>query len=112
MPPLRLIVTDTSPLITLAVAGELDLLLRAKIAVNIPDSDVVRRRAMLDVKISLVSTGDYLRALEGAKLIQSSDHVLDKAALGGRNVDRQRKPSSDEAALDRLKGHLRDVRRS
>jgi len=31
--PIRLIVSDTSPLITLALAGELDLLLRPGIAV-------------------------------------------------------------------------------
>ena len=35
---LTLIVTDTSPLITLALAGELDLLLRPGIQVNIPDA--------------------------------------------------------------------------
>jgi hypothetical protein len=33
-----LIVTDTSPLITLALAGELDLLLRPGIPVHIPDA--------------------------------------------------------------------------
>ena len=182
---LRLIVTDTSPLITLAMAGELDLILKPAIAVSIPDavyveatrvrwaagataildwlianrtraqiaptevgldqlrrmedgrsirglgetaaletldrflkedaqaealllfedSDVMRRRAIVDERVGLISTGDFLRALESAHLIQSSDHVLDKAAAAGRNVDRQRADGRDDAA-DQLRRHL------
>lgn len=190
--PLQLIVTDTSPLITLAAAGELDLLLRPELSLSIPDavyveatrvrsalgasaiidwlndrqrqvriapteigidqlrrleegrsirgmgeaaaletldrfiadndgagamllfedSDIVRRRALVDVRISLVSTGDFLRELEAAGLIQSSDYVLDKAALGGRKVDRQRRGASENDALLYLRTTLRDARRS
>jgi predicted nucleic acid-binding protein len=145
-----LIVTDTSPLITLALAGELDLLLRPGIPVHIPDavlneatrvrtaaganaivewtnahldqvhivsteigidqlrrleegrstrglgeaaalealdrvlsadpnatglllfedSDVMRRRVIVDERVDLISTGDFLRALEAERLIQ------------------------------------------
>lgn len=147
-----LVVTDTSPLITLAMAGELDLLLRPGIPVNIPDavfneatrvrtargasaivdwfnahldqvhivptevgidqqrrleegrstrglgeaaaleaierflgadpearalllfedSDVMRRRAIVEERVGLISTGDFLRELETAHLIQST----------------------------------------
>jgi hypothetical protein len=55
------------------------------------DSDVGRRRAVIDERVSLVSTGDFLRELEAARLIQSADHILDQAAAKGRNVDRQRR---------------------
>ena len=185
--PLRLIVTDTSPLITLAMADELDLILRPRLPVSIPDavyveatrlrtaagaslivdwlnqnrrraqiapteigidqlrrleegrsirglgeaaalealdrfvadepaaaamllfedSDVVRRRAIVDARVTLVSTGDFLRALEAANLIQSSDYVLDKAAAAGRNVDRQRRDTSSPEGPEALRRHLR-----
>ena len=36
--PLRLIVTDTAPLITLAMADERDLILRPGLPVSIPDA--------------------------------------------------------------------------
>ena len=184
--PLRLIVTDTSPLITLALGGNLDLLLRPAIAIGIPDavyveatrvkaaggasaivewlnahrdhaqiiptetgidqlrrleegrsirglgetaalealdrflssdpqaralllfedSDVVRRRAVVDERIGLISTGDFLRALEAARLIQSSDHVLDMVAATGRNVERQRVPGSEPGAVKALRDPL------
>ncbi len=184
--PIRLIVSDTSPLITLALAGELDLLLRPGIAVSIPDavyfeatrvktaggasavvewlnahrdqaqivpteigidqmrrleegrpirglgeasaiealdrflasdpeaealllfedSDVMRRRAVVDERVGLISTGDFLRALEAARLIQSSDQILDMAAAKGRNVERQRAPTPDDEARQALRDHL------
>jgi hypothetical protein len=158
--PFSLIVTDTSPLITLVLAGSLDVLLRPGIAVSIPDavyieatrvrgapgaeqivdwinahlevvrivpteigidqqrrleegrsirglgeqaaietlerylrsdpaaealllfedSDVGKRHAVVDHRVSLISTGDFLRELETAGLIQSTDQILDLAA--------------------------------
>ena len=160
--PFSLIVTDTSPLFTLVLAGALDALLRPGIAVNIPDavyiaatrvhgapgaeqivewinahldmvriiptdigidqqrrleegrsirglgeqaaietlerflhsdpearalllfedSDVNRRRAIVEERVSLISTGDFLRELETAGLIQSADHILDARRRG------------------------------
>ncbi len=151
--PFHLIVTDTSPLITLALADALEALLRPGIPVSIPDavyieatrvrsaagasrivewmndhldrvrivptevgvdqlrrieegrtiralgeqaalevlerfmssnpeaealllfedSDIARRRAIVDERVSLISTGDFLRELEAAHLIQSAD---------------------------------------
>jgi hypothetical protein len=158
--PFRLIVTDTSPLLTLVLADSLDVLLRPGLAVSIPDAvyieatrvrgapgadrivewindhldmvkivptdigidqqrrleegrsirglceqaaietlerflrsdptaealllfedtDVERRQAIVDARVGLISTGDFLRELEAAQLIQSSDHILDLAA--------------------------------
>jgi hypothetical protein len=183
----RLIVTDTSPLITLAVADELDVLLLAGLPVEIPDAvyleatrvrsaagasriaawinnnsarvrivptevgidqqrrlderrsirgmgeqasievledflgrdpdaealllfedtDVIKRRAFVDARVSLVSTGDFLRELQEAHLIQSADHILDEAANTGRNVHRQRQPAEDSAARETLREQLR-----
>ena len=54
------------------------------------DTDVERRRAIVDQRVGLISTGDFLRELEAAGLIQSTDHILDQAAAQGRNVERQR----------------------
>ena len=185
-PPFSLIVTDTSPLITLALAGSLDTLLRPGVPVRIPDAvyveatrvraaagageivewmnahldqvqivptetgidqqrrleegrpiralgeqaamevldrflesdptaealllfedtDIAKRRAIVDERVSLISTGDFLRELEGAGLIQSADFVLDQAAERGRTVDRQREASEDPATRDRLREQL------
>lgn len=176
--------TDTSPLLTLVLAGSLDLILRPKIPISIPDavyfeatrvrgapgageivdwigehldlvrlvptdvgidqqrrieegrsirglgeqaaietlerylrrdpaaqalllfedSDLGRRRAVLDERASLISTGDFLRELEAAGMIQSADQILDEAALHGRNVERQRAPG---LASTRLRDQLR-----
>lgn len=74
------------------------------------DSDIEQRRAVVDRRASLVSTGDFLRALEQAGLIQSTDRILDQATERGRNVERQRQARDrDEAAL-RLSRQLRDGR--
>jgi hypothetical protein len=183
----RLIVTDTSPLITLAVADELNVLLRAGLPVEIPDAvyleatrvrsaagasriaawingnsarvrivptevgidqqrrleegrsirgmgeqasievledflhknldaealllfedtDVIKRRAFVDARVSLISTGDFLRELQQAHLIQSAERILDEAANSGRNVQRQRQPAEDPAARETLRQQLR-----
>ena len=186
-PAFSLIVTDASPLITLALAGSLDALLRADLPVSIPDavyieatrvpgapgagqivdwindhlaqvrivptdvgidqqrrleehrtirglgeqaamealerflrgaaesralllfedSDVSKRRALIDERVSLITTGDFLRELEAAGYIQSADHVLDEAARNGRNVDLQRQPGGDPDARAALARQLK-----
>jgi hypothetical protein len=182
----KLIVTDTSPLITLAVANELDVLLRAGVPIEIPDAvyieatriraapganrigawindhsdlvrivptetgvdqqrrleegrpirglgeqasietldiflakypdaravllfedtDISKRRAIVDERVSLISTGDYLRELQAAHLIQSAEHILDEAARSGRNVEKQRKPATDAETLENVRRQL------
>ena len=76
------------------------------------DSDVEKRRAVVDERVSLISTGDFLRELEAARLIQSADHILDRAAAQGRNVERQRRAGEDSTTRERLRGQLmhRDTR--
>jgi hypothetical protein len=184
--PYRLVVTDTSPLITLVLADALDVLLRPSLPVSIPDAvyieatrvrgapgvdrivawinehldrvrivptdigidqqrrldegrsirglgeqaaiealdrflrsdpqaralllfedtDIERRRAVVDERADLISTGDFLRELEASGLIQSSDRVLDQAAAQGRNIERQRHAVSDLESRERLQEHL------
>jgi hypothetical protein len=73
----------------------------------VEDSDVEKRRAVVDQRVSLISTGDLLRELEAAGLIQSTDAILDRAVAYGRNVDRQRKAYDDAATRERLRAQLR-----
>lgn len=70
------------------------------------DTDVERRRAVIDERVAIVSTGDFLRELEAAGLIQSADFILDRAAAQGRNVERQRRELLDGAARERLRRQL------
>jgi hypothetical protein len=72
------------------------------------DTDVERRRAVVDERVDLIGTGDFLRELETAQLLQSSDHVLDLAAAQGRNIERQRQAVSDPEARERFREHLRN----
>jgi hypothetical protein len=74
------------------------------------DTDVEKRRAIVDQRVSLISTGDFLRELEGAGLIQSADHILDEAAAHGRNVSRQRQVGDDAATRERLREQLQQRR--
>lgn len=184
--PIGLIVTDTSPLITLAVAGELNVLLAPGIPVSIPDAvyieatrvhtapganrivdwindhadrvrivpteigidqqrrleegrsirglgeqaaiealerflsrdpqatalllfedtDVLKRRAVVDERVGIISIGDFLRELEDAHLIQSSDHILNEAAAKGRNVGEQRIASNSPEGREALREQL------
>jgi hypothetical protein len=71
------------------------------------DTDVEKRSAAVDQRVSLIRTGDFLRELEVAGLIQSTDYILDQAAAQGRNVERQRKSYDDVATRERLRGQLR-----
>ena len=70
------------------------------------DSDVQKRRAVVDERVSLISTGDFLRELEGAGLLQSSDYILDQAAALGRNVERQRVAGKDGTTRKRWRTQL------
>ena len=70
------------------------------------DTDVAKRQAIIDARVGLITTGDYLRELEAAGLIQSSDRILDLAAERGRNVDRQRNSAEDAATRERLRVQL------
>ena len=70
------------------------------------DSDVEKRRAVVDERVSLITTGDFLRELEAAGLLQSADHVLDQAAARGRNVERQRRAGEDAETRERLRDQL------
>ena len=181
-----LIVTDTSPLFTLALAGSLDVLLRPGMPIRIPDAvyieatrvhgapgaeqivewinahldsvqivptdtgidqqrrleegrntrglgeqaavealdrflrsdptaealllfedtDIQSRRVIVDARVGVISTGDFLRELEAARLIQSTDFILDEAAAQGRNVERQRQPGEDSTTRERLREQL------
>ena len=188
--PFSLIVTDTSPLFTLVLAGSLDILLRPGLPVRIPDAvyieatrvhgapgaeqivawindhlgtveiaptdididqqqrleegrtirglgeqaaietldrwlrrdptakalllfedtDIEKRRAVVDQRVSLISTGDFLRELEAAGLVQSADYILDQAAAQGRNVERQRRPEQDATTRERFRRQLSRTR--
>jgi hypothetical protein len=55
------------------------------------DTDIVSRRAIVEQRVGVISTGDFLRELEHAGLIQSTEYILDQAAVQGRNVERQRR---------------------
>lgn len=70
------------------------------------DTDVEKRRAIVDQRVGLISTGDFLRELEAAQLIQSADYVLDQAAAQGRNVERQRRTIEDDTTRERLREQL------
>ena len=94
-----------------AAIETLERLLRADPAAEalllFEDTDVETRRAIVDQRVSLISTGDFLRELEAAGLIQSADHVLDQAAAQGRNVDRRRSSGLEPTSRQRLGAQLR-----
>jgi hypothetical protein len=46
------------------------------------DTDIGRRRAVVDERVGLISTGDFFE-LEAANLIQSADYILAQAAERG-----------------------------
>jgi len=78
------------------------------------DTDVRKRRAIVGERASLISTGEFLRELEAAGLIQSTDHLLDRAAAAGRNVTKPREIRGDATTRERLREQLasrRDVPR-
>jgi hypothetical protein len=71
------------------------------------DSDIHSRSFVrtLPERVMAISTGDFLRALEAENLIQSADHILDEAAVRGRNIEQQR-IAGEHAAHERLRGQL------
>ncbi len=70
------------------------------------DTDIEKRRAIVDQRVGVISTGDFLRELEAARLIQSADHILDQAAAQGRNVERQRRAGEESTSRERLREQL------
>ena len=72
------------------------------------DSDIRRRRFVrgLPERVAALSTGDLLHELEAAGRIQSADHILDRAAANGRQVDAQREPQAHDDARRLLRRHL------
>lgn len=70
------------------------------------DTDVEKRRAIVDQRVGVISTGDFLRELESAGLIQSTDYILDQAAARGRNVEWQRQAGEDATTRERLREQL------
>jgi hypothetical protein len=72
------------------------------------DNDILGREFVraLPERATVLSTGDFLRELEAAGRIQSSDHILDEAAGRGRNVARQRRPAASEPARAMLREQL------
>jgi hypothetical protein len=70
------------------------------------DADVQKRRAIVDERVSLIGTGELLRELEAAGLIQSADLILDRAAASGRNVEKQRQAGEDATTRERLRQQL------
>ncbi len=74
------------------------------------DTDIEKRRAIVEERVGLISTGDFLRELEAAGLIQSTDYILDRAATQGRNVERQRRAAGDDGTRERLREQLQGRR--
>jgi hypothetical protein len=70
------------------------------------DSDIGKRSAIVDQRVSLITTGDFLRELEAAGLVQSTDQILDQAAARGRNVEKQRQAAEDARTRERLRDQL------
>ena len=70
------------------------------------DTDIERRHAVVEQRVGLISTGDFLRELQAVGLIQSTDRVLDQAAAQGRNVERQRAANEDSTTRERPRGQL------
>jgi len=70
------------------------------------DTDLQKRRAIVDARVGLISTGEFLRELETAGLIQSTDFILDRATAGGRNVQKQREIGDDAETRERLREQL------
>ena len=76
------------------------------------DSDIRSRSFIraLPERVMALSTGDLLHELEAAGRIQSSDHILDRAAEKERNVEGQREPTSDVPAREALRQQLTGCR--
>jgi hypothetical protein len=67
------------------------------------DTDIERQR---HERISFISTGDFLHELEAARLIQSTDYILDEATAQGRNIERQRRALENSTTRQRFREQL------
>ena len=76
------------------------------------DSDVGKRSFVraLPENVAAISTGDLLRELEFAGLIQSADHVIDAALAANRSVERQRDDVERMTDENPLREHLKAAR--
>ena len=76
------------------------------------DSDVGKRSFVraLPENVAAISTGDLLRELEFAGLIQSADHIIDAALAANRNVERQRDDVERMTDDNPLREHLKTAR--
>ena len=76
------------------------------------DSDVGKRSFVraLPENVAAISTGDLLRELEFAGLIQSADHIIDAALAANRNVERQRDDVERMTDENPLRDHLKAAR--
>ena len=70
------------------------------------DKDIEKRAAILPNKAYAISTGDWLRLMEQAGLIQSSEDTLDRAAARGRSVERLRIQTTRPEALEAAKSSI------
>jgi hypothetical protein len=72
------------------------------------DTDIRKRHFVrgLPERVMALSTGDLLRELEAAGLIQSADHILDIAAEKEPNVEAQRESQSDPEARELVREQL------
>lgn len=75
------------------------------------DRDLQKRILNLPSNTYAISTGDFLRTLERARLIQSADRVLVEAQERGRTIERQRTPISPERSIKALDSHLKTMQR-
>lgn len=74
-----------------AIGIFLDLHPEDRVLLLFEDADIEKRRAFLDERTSLISTGEFLRVLEHENEIPSAEKILDKAAASGRTIEKQRK---------------------
>jgi hypothetical protein len=98
---------EEAALEVLAAAVEADSELQAILLFE--DNDIRSRSfvRILPERVTALSTGDLLHELEAAARIQSSDHILDRAAARGRNIEKQRQPTADPEIPTALRRQLR-----
>lgn len=105
-----LIVTDSGPLITLAVAQALDVLLLVKLPVIVPD--MVRFEVIRDItKPGAQEVADWIRANEGNGVRVASTEVFEEyQVLLAANPATKTKDRGEQAAAEVLGKELADSR--
>lgn len=68
------------------------------------DSDVLGMRIIKPERVDTMTTADFLFALEEAQLIQSADHILDRAVDAGRDKGVRNRSQSTAAAFASSQG--------